>query len=280
MFNNNIYSELFEFLDVPVLNEFTGDDNINKQFYYKDLLPFFIYNVGFSLYIFDAEKQESEDSFGIINNIMSQYFNNKEEKQKNSIFILNKIDKISNKKEEIENFQKILEKNLVCHIEKKGFFIGLSGLLMYLKRFKYESFFDYLYCIIEEYNKNEEISFEEYLIEKMSNDFKIKIEENLNFDDDDIELPVQQKNILNIINNKSIQKGLRGELSKWNYLYYNNYFVNYSKNKKEELGEQHKNFESLLIKSCKNTINDFFDNFKNINLQNELMKELVLNKKT
>ena len=159
MFNNNIYSELFEFLDVPVLNEFTGDDNINKQFYYKDLLPFFIYNVGFSLYIFDAEKQESEDSFGIINNIMSQYFNNKEEKQKNSIFILNKIDKISNKKEEIENFQKILEKNLVCHIEKKGFFIGLSGLLMYLKRFKYESFFDYLYCIIEEYNKNEEISF-------------------------------------------------------------------------------------------------------------------------
>ena len=276
MFNNNIYSELFEFLDVPGLNEFTGDDNINKQFYYKDLLPFFIYNVGFSLYIFDAEKQESEDSFGIINNIMSQYFNNKEEKQKNSIFILNKIDKISNKKEEIENFQKILEKNLVCHIEKKGFFIGLSGLLMYLKRFKYESFFDYLYCIIEEYNKNEEISFEEYLIEKMSNDFKIKIEENLNFDDDDIELPVQQKNILNIINNKSIQKGLRGELLKGNYLYYNNYFVNYSKNKKEELGEQHKNFESLLIKSCKNTINDFFDNFKNINLQNELMKELEL----
>ena len=46
----------------------------------------------------------------------------------------------------------------------------------------------------------------------MSNDFKIKIEENLNFDDDDIELPVQQKNILNIINNKSIQKGLSGEL--------------------------------------------------------------------
>ena len=73
---------------------------------------------------------------------------------------------------------------------------------------------------------------------------------------------------------------MRGELSKGNYLYYNNYFVNFSKNKKEELGEQHKKFESLLIKSCKNTINDFFDNFKNINLQNELMKELVLNKKT
>ena len=52
--------------------------------------------------------------------------------------------------------------------------------------------------------------------------------------------------------------------------------MKYSKNKKEELGEQHKNFESLLIKSCKNTINDFFDNFKNINLQNELMKELEL----
>ena len=274
--SNKIYSELFEFMDVPGLNEFTGDNDINKQFYYKDLIPFFIYNVGFSLYIFDAEKQESEDSISIINNIMNQYFNNDPDKQKNSIFILNKIDKITKEKEELENFKLILEKNLICHIEKKGFFIGLSGLLLYLKRFKYESFFDYLICIIEEYNNNEKKSLEEYLVKKMSDDFKVTIEENLNIDDDEQELPVEQKNTLNIINNKAIKKGFKGELSEGNYIYYNEYFIKLSKNKKEELGEKHQNFESLLIKSFKNTIDNYFDNFKDMNLFNKLMKELEL----
>ena len=90
------HSELFEFMDVPGLNEYTSENDVNKQFYYKELIPFFIYNVGFSIYVFDAEKQESESSFFIINNIMNQYFNNDSNKLKNSIFVLNKIDKIEN----------------------------------------------------------------------------------------------------------------------------------------------------------------------------------------
>ena len=98
---------------------------------------------------------------------MYQYFNNHPNKLKNSIFILNKIDKIVNPNEELVNFKKILNDNLKCHIEKNGFFIGLSGLLLYLKRFKYESFYDYLLCIIEEFNYNEKISIEEYIIKKM-----------------------------------------------------------------------------------------------------------------
>ena len=127
---NHRYSELFEFMDVPGLNEFSVDNDISKQFYYKELIPFFIYNVAFSLFIFDAEKQESEDSLSIINNIMYQYFNNDSNKLKNSIFILNKMDKIVNPNEELVNFKKILNDNLKCHIEKNGFFIGLSALLM------------------------------------------------------------------------------------------------------------------------------------------------------
>ena len=88
--NNHRFSELFEFMGVPGLNEFSSDDDASKQFYYKELIPFFIYNVGFSLFIFDAQKQESEDSLSIINNIMNQLFNNDSNKLKNSIFILNK----------------------------------------------------------------------------------------------------------------------------------------------------------------------------------------------
>ena len=83
-------------MDVPGLNEYTSENDVNKQFYYKELIPFFIYNVGFSIYVFDAEKQESESSFFIINNVMNQYFNNDSNKLKNSIFVLNKIDKIEN----------------------------------------------------------------------------------------------------------------------------------------------------------------------------------------
>ena len=100
--NNHRFSELFEFMDVPGLNEFSSDDDVSKQFYYKELIPFFIYNVGFSLFIFDAEKQESEDSLSIINNIMNQFFNNDPNKLKNSIFILN--SKIENPNEELKKF--------------------------------------------------------------------------------------------------------------------------------------------------------------------------------
>ncbi len=82
-------------MDVPGLNEFSSDDDISKQFYYKELIPFFIYNVGFSLFIFDAEKQEIDDSISVVNNIMNQYFNNDP-------------NKIENPNEELNNLKKFL----------------------------------------------------------------------------------------------------------------------------------------------------------------------------
>ena len=44
---------------------------------------------------------------------------------------------------------------------------------------------------------------------------------------------IKQKNILETINNNAINKGLKGELSIKNYIYYNNYFITYSKKKKK-----------------------------------------------
>ena len=79
---NEIYSDFFEFMDIPGLNEFSENKSETEHFYYKELLPFFIYNIGFSLYIFDAEKHQSIDSISIINNIMEQYYNNDEKKTK------------------------------------------------------------------------------------------------------------------------------------------------------------------------------------------------------
>ena len=272
---NSIYSDLFEFMDIPGLNEYSETKNETEHFYYKELLPFFIYNIGFSLYIFDVEKQQSVDSISIINNIMEQYYNNDEKKQKNSIFILNKIDKVKDEENEINNFKKILEDNLKCHIEKEGFFIGLSALLLYLKSFKYESFFDYLFCIIEEKKKDNEI-IEEYIIEKMSKDLKTDIEENLEIDSD-VKLPLNEKIILQKFNDKITKKGFKGEFSDSNYIYYKKYFDSFSKNKKEDLGIQHKRLEEIISTSFKNNINDFINNFKYDNLSQNLLKELGLN---
>ena len=274
---NEIYSDFFEFMDIPGLNEFNSEKNEDQHFYYKELLPFFIYNIGFSLYVFDAEKQESVGSISIINNIMEQYYNNDEKKQKNSIFILNKIDKITKDQDnEINRFKKILEKNLKCHIENEGFFIGLSALLLYLKSFKYESFFDYLFCIIEEKTINDLI-IEDYVIQKMTKDFNCEIEENLDIESEN-QISTSEGETLKQLNNKIIKKGFNGEFSESNYFYYKKYFDKFIKIKKyEELGIQHQKFEEIIINCFKNIINDYIYNFKYDNLTQELFKGLGLN---
>ena len=70
----------------------------------------------------------------------------------------------------------------------------------------------------------------------MSKDFNIVIEENLDIDEDedeeDLNFAINQKNILETINNNAINKGLKGELSIKNYIYYNIYFITYSKKKR------------------------------------------------
>jgi len=272
---NSIYSDLFEFMDIPGLNEFNGAKKETDHFYYKELLPFFIYNIGFSLYVFDAEKKQSVGAISIINNIMKEYYNNDEDNQKNSIFILNKIDRVNDEKNEINNLKKILEKNLKCHIEKYGHFIGLSGLTLYLKSFKYESFFDYLFCIIEEEN-NESQSIEEFIIDRMSKDFQTNIEENFENENDE-ELPPDEERILKHFNDKIINKGFIDQFSESNYLYYKKLFEGFKiNNKKEDLGMQHKNFEETISKCFMNIINDYINNFKYENLTQELLKELGL----
>ena len=69
------YADLFEFLDVPGLNEKndlinTGDktdnENLGKNFYFRQIFPLFIMNVRFSLFIFNAENYDGISSDSII----------------------------------------------------------------------------------------------------------------------------------------------------------------------------------------------------------------------
>ena len=139
------YSELFEFMDIPGLNEVsekTKSDNEKKtnsiegNFCFKQIFPLIQNNIKFSLFIFAADTYDKENSFQILNayieggnkpkkhenennKSMSYETNKNEEIKRNallekkeqilfcqkksfmrSIFILNKIDKFKDKKEE------------------------------------------------------------------------------------------------------------------------------------------------------------------------------------
>ena len=87
---------------------------------------------------------------------------------------------------------------------------------------------------------------------------------------------MNKKKKLKILNKKISQKGIIGEFTEINYIYYNKYFEKYSKNKKVKLGKQHENLEILFKTSFKNTIDNYFNNFKYENLMKELTEELGL----
>ena len=138
--------------------------------------------------------------------------------------------------------------------------MDLSGLNLYRKRFKYYSFYDYLLYILNELKGNEELNFEEYIIKNLSKNFNDdKIEENLDILDEG-EIPEEDKKLLDKINDEATKKHVQN-LSYGNYKYYKEIFQKYPKDKKEDLGVQHKNFESLLIKSFNNALEEFCENF-------------------
>lgn len=137
IFNDPIlkrYADLFEFLDIPGLDE----DNFPNNIYIKDLIPVIIPNITFSIFLFDSTKIHNDYSSEIIKLINSKAYeavkisikNNKkflededieiisenisEEISLNSLYVINKIDGENyNKKAEYKrNVKDILEKDV------------------------------------------------------------------------------------------------------------------------------------------------------------------------
>ena len=111
------YSNFFEFLDVPGLNEIS--DNLNSDnIYFEKVLPMIINNIKFSMFIFETKFYQTKNSISlykkfiqILNSTNKDYFisgNILNESQENSIYILNKIDlcdKEGGVKKEEEDFK-------------------------------------------------------------------------------------------------------------------------------------------------------------------------------
>ena len=137
----NDYSDLFEFLDYPGLNE--SSDN-KMDIFYKDCLSLILPNVQFSLFIFDIEKYEGKESENIINNYKN--FDQKfqvpylqeicNESFNNSIFILNKIDLIDNDLDKEKHLKLLIKK---YSLDEKNT-LTFSAKLHLLERNKFESF--------------------------------------------------------------------------------------------------------------------------------------------
>ena len=94
-----LYSDYFEFMDIPGLNE-RIDEEYKYNIYFRKAIPLFINNVKFSIFIFDTMNYHNITQEPLINfnkELNSFYKNYKNESLKenieNSILILNKIDK-------------------------------------------------------------------------------------------------------------------------------------------------------------------------------------------
>jgi GTPase involved in cell partitioning and DNA repair len=82
---NPEFSDFFELMDIPGLNE-------KDDFYLQKIIPILVNKCLFSIYIFDLEHYENEDTSDIYKKYSEQlnkFYNT------NSIYILNKIDFIT-----------------------------------------------------------------------------------------------------------------------------------------------------------------------------------------
>ena len=160
------YSEIFEFMDLPGLNEQDGENN----FFRKNILPIVASNTKFAIFIFDCLSIKDKDTIEIYENFEELL----KEKIENSFYILNKIDKATNKKEiEIENFKNYIHERYDVDINKNHF-LGTNSLLLLKESEKYNNFYSYLIYKITESNDGDNKSFIAYIKKEIEKDLSLK----------------------------------------------------------------------------------------------------------
>ena len=119
IFNKDMiqYSKIFEFMDLPGLNEKEGDNS----FFNKNILPVISNNTKFSFFIFDYSSIKDNDTFKVYESFIKLF----DIKIENCFYILNKIDLIDlskNKKEdEINDFIYSIKEKYEVDIDKNHF---------------------------------------------------------------------------------------------------------------------------------------------------------------
>ena len=289
------YADYFEFLDVPGLNESSLLD-IQENIYFEKVLPLFINNIKFSIYIFDTmnyEKQtnstiKTKDIFSIFYEKMNDFYDDKKQEQiHDSIFVLNKID-LSNKdggiKKEKEDFEIYLKFKLNVPIKDNSIVLFRAD-KEYLYKNRFKNFDKYINYIILKNGKNDnENNFKEKLKKNLEKDFNIPIlnkdEDDDEEDEDNSEENENQDEIskkIKMINNSIKSQLYSDTITKNDYIFYENY---YNTNIKKVIQKFNKDDLSKYIeKSFINVYKSFINNLDiNKKLYNELLKKLKIKK--
>ena len=293
LFEGNLeqYSDFFEFMDVPGLNESSLEEN-KENVYLDKVIPLFINNVKFAMFVFDTMNYErrtdsiinNRDIFSIFYDKMNEFYKEYNIKEiKNSIFILNKIDKSDRKggiDQEKKDFKDYLQYKLNVQI-KDNYLIFFRADKEYLSRIRFNTFDKYLDFIHLRDNGDKNI-FKEKLINNLKKDLRIKNMENNNDEDDEEENEEEEeekqkdelsKKIRNF--NESLRDKLYSDrITKSDYLFYKKYYDDNISNAKKDFKKDEitKHIEKSII-----TFNQDFNDNKNNKLTefyNDIKKEL------
>lgn len=286
------YSDFFEFMDVPGLNESTLVEN-KENVYLDKVIPLFINNIKFAMFIFDTKNYEkntdsiinNRDIFSIFYDKMNEFYKEYNIKEiKNSIFILNKIDESDKKggiaKEE-KDFKNYLQDKL--HVQIKGnYLILFRADKEYLSRIRFNKFDKYL-DFIKLRDKGDKNNFKEKLINNLKKDLRIVNMENKNDEDDEEEneeeeeeekqkdeLSEKIRNFNELLGNKSYSD----RITKSDYLFYKKYYDDNISNAQKDFKKDE--ITKYIEESIKTLNQDFNDknNNKLTNFYNEIKKEL------
>ena len=198
------YSEFFEFMDIPGLNE----SNMNENLYSNFLIPIIIPNISFCIFLLDiATSIEDNATYNIVKNItlthiekiydgylLENVINKKElsdylskEIVRNSLYIINKVDDGRNDK--IAYIQIIKDKISKIYKNKNYFnnpeelnIIPLSARNLLYEEYRFDDFFFFLGHTLAQYNKLDKKcrkEFKSYLSNQLN-----EINENKNIEND------------------------------------------------------------------------------------------------
>ena len=259
--DNFRYSMMFEFLDIPGLDEIT-------EFYLQKIIPYVTPNTHFSIFLFDAGSCEDEGSKILFKKFL-HLMNSKA--KKNSFFIYNKIDIFrkgnSNDLNENEENQLLYFKNEILFKEyklklKNNHLIGLDSIQLKYDKKKNQNFKDYVLSYIQSLSDNEDnLDFNILLKDKIKGDFKI---EQIDMDDDlnNENMTNEDEDILNVVNSELESKYYEtidiGFYLNMKTLYNsNNKFIPKEENKDKKFKELYAKFN----KSFQDTVFDFVGNY-------------------
>ena len=258
--SENEYSDLFEFMDFPGLNESYSNNENKINLFYKDYMPLILPNIKFPIFIFEISKYEGIESTKILENYknfseefkMPSFNNIAKNSFIDAIYILNKSDLLDTEEKKEEQLQIFREK---YEIKQNNSFLYSSKEKL-LENNKFNSFYQFIEYII---NDKKPISnrFIEQLEYKLEKELNIKQIKNFldNSKKEELLDPKELKQFNQLVDKSDFSFE---EFNEEQFLKYKNVFLNHI--------PKNKSFKDDDLTNClKNKMKNIYDDFTNIN---------------